>query len=664
MFDPYQAKENLYCPNLADMPDKAIAVKKQIVYIVLFLSFALHAQEKIGIKGRVLAKVVNDNTGTLLVATSKATYGISAATHQLIWKREKLRKVDFSSYIEIENSPYIVFETKQLINSKMLSGALNTQGSSVILMDINTGNTIFDSKKAGYKSVNKTLIMPDNKSILVNGVKDKELTLGKFECQSGNEVWETPLDRNNFLDAVKRNLLGSEKVFLDNDGNILWLNYGQFVKINSRNGEILYEAKDIANIEYEKQKNILFTFTDKLKAVKLTQETAVYASDATTLKPVWKDTLKIYGNITNTAIDSNKLIAITSKGFNVIDVNTGLRQWEKSETLPLIKRIVPVETGYLVAQEQYLTHINQTGQKKWGNEVKISKTDDSGFIVLEEKNGHILSITPSFINKIDSKTGAKIWDDPLVLNAATYLDRSLKISKNRYQVWHDKTAGSYLVFSNKLLYEASSSDTLKPKLLYSFNSEQIPNLEIRQNGYFVFQKNNFYFFEKNGRTLYEKKYASTNKSTFFGKTKDFGGRSFDTYKATLLFVPNQINNTFKSVLVSTDLGFVTSATGFIYGNYQSYTGIYSKLTDVNSIAVGTNLENMLKRTEKGKKNDSGLILVIPEENQLKAVELTKDSGEEKHLKTIATGSKDFVIDQVEKILYLFEKNKVLVFSLD
>ena len=650
--------------DLLSISYKSIKVKKRFVYITLFLSFALHGQEAIGIEGRILAKVVNNNTGTLLVATSKATYGINATTHQLEWKQDELKKVDFSSYTEIENSPYIVFETKQLINSKLLSGALNTQGSSVILMDINTGNILFDSKEAGYKSVNKTLIMPDNKSVLVNGVKDRELTVGKFECQTGKQVWETPLDKNKFLDALKRNLLGNEKVFLDKDGNILWFNYGQFVKINSLNGEILHEAKDISDIEYEKQKNILFFFTDKLKAAKLTQETAVYATDATSLKTVWKDTLRVYGNITNTAIDSNKLIAITSKGFNVIDVNTGLKQWEKSETLPLIKRIIPTENGYLVAQEQYLTAINQTGQKKWNNEVKISKTDDNGTIFLEEKNGTILSVTPSFIHKIDSKTGANIWEEPLVLNSATYLDRSLKLSKNRYQVWYDKQAETYLVFSNNLMYAVSTSDTLKPKLLYSFDSEQIPNLEIRANGYFVFQKNNFYFFEKNGQTLYEKKYATTDNSTFFGKTKDFGGRGFDTYKATLLFVPNQINNTFKSVLVSTDLGFVTSTTGFIYGNYQSYMGIYAKLTDVNSIAVGSNLENMLKRTEKGKKNDLSLILVIPEDTQLKVVELIKDSGEVKHLKTIATDSKDFVIDQVEKILYLFDKNKVVVYPLE
>lgn len=639
-------------------------MNKYFVYIILFLSFALYGQEEISIEGRILAKVVNNATGTLLVATSKATYGINATTHQLQWRQDKLDKVDFSSYTEINNSPYIVFETKQLINSKLLSGALNTQGSSVILMDINSGDILFDSKKAGYKSVNKTLIMPDNKSILVNGVKDRELTLGKFECQSGNQIWETPLDKNKFLDALKRNLLGSEKVFLDKDGNIHWFNYGQLVKINSTTGEILNDSQDISNVEFEKQKNTLFVFTDKLKAAKLTQETAIYASDASTLKPVWKDTLRIYGNITNTAIDSSKLIAVSSKGFNVIDVNTGLKQWEKSETLPLIKRIIPTETGFLVAQEQFLTYIDQAGQKKWDNEVKISKTDDNGMIFLEQKEDKILSITPSFIHKIDSKTGENIWKEPLVLNSATYLNRSLKISRNRYQVWYDKPTETYLVFSNNKMYAVKTTDTLQAKLLYSFDSEQIPNLEIRKDGYFVFQKNNFYFFKINGQTLYEKKYATTDNSTFFGKSKDFGGRGFDTYKATLLFIPNQINNTFKSVLVSTDLGFVTSTTGFIYGNYQNYMGIYNNLTDINNIDVGSNLEGMLRRTEKGKKNDSSLILVIPEENQLKIVELSKDNGKENHLKTIATESKDFVIDQVEKILYLFEKDKLVVYPLE
>lgn len=531
-------------------------------------------------------------------------------------------------------------------------------------MDINTGKINFNSKNWGYKAVYNTLVPKDGKSILINGFKKRQLTLGKFDAESGQQLWEITLDKNRFLDALKRDVLGKEKVFLSADGNILWLNYGQFVKIGSDNGRMLHEAKNISDIAFNLQKNILFIFTETLKANQLSRETAVYATDASTLKPIWKDTLKITGNIIQTAIDSDKLIAITSKGFNVINTATGEKQWEKSEVLPLIKKIVPTKDGYLVAQEQFLTHIDGNGRKIWDQRVKISKSDDNGIIYLEEKNDLVLSITPSFIHKLEAKTGTAIWNGPQVLNSAIYLDRSLKISRNRYRVWTDSIRQAHIVYSNNSLFQVGVADTLKPKLLLTFESNQFPSLELRKNGYFISERNNFYFIDQTGKLRYEKIIAPSDKASFFGRTKDFGGHGLATYKAALLFLPNQVNNTFKSVLVSSDFGAISATTGFIYGNYQDYMGMYSDLTHVNKQEFGSYAENLVSRIEKGKKNDKSLILALVQKKQLQLIELDKESGREKDLKTITTDSNDFIIDQVEKSIYVFHKKKILAYALE
>ena len=65
------------------------------------------------------------------------------------------------------------------------------------------------------------------------------------------------------------------------------------------------------------------------------------------------------------------MVVITSKGFNVID-SLGQKQWKKPELLPLIRKIVPIEKGYLVVQEKELNFVNTKGKKQWKKSVRIS----------------------------------------------------------------------------------------------------------------------------------------------------------------------------------------------------------------------------------------------------------------------------------------------------
>lgn len=622
------------------------------------------AQTDIRLKGRVKGKIINAYTGELLVLTSKATYGVPADNASKYWKSKPIKKIDVSSYREVPYSPFVVFETKRLLNSKLISGVLNTGGTSITIMNVNNGSLLFDSKKEGFKSVNKTLVLPERKSVLINGVKGRELTLALFDCVGGHLVWEITLDKDSFISAVQRNLLGTESVFVDKNGEILWQNFSQFVKVDTDSGKVLKEFTDVEAIEYDNTSDVLLVYSDKIKARKLSKETSVFAYRAADMQPFWKDTLILSGDIYQKQIVDGQVVSVTSRGFNIINLETGKKAWEKTESLPLIKKISPVPGGYLVAQENYLTLVDPVGKKVWEKPVKISRLQESGQIILESDSLQAIAITPSFATRIRLKDGEEIWKAPVQLSQSNYLERNLELKDNAFRHWFDPERKRVLVFSNNRLFGFDIADTLRPEPYYRFEDDisDRPQMEIRKNGYFLYRRNRFYFIDKNGQTVYQKLY-NNSESSFWDKTKDFGEDSFQTYKAALLFIPRQINNTFKSLLVSQDLGVVTGATRFVYGNYQMYMGLYDQLTNINPLALGSSLEAYFKRTEIAKSHDDYLLLAAKTEKGFRVVKHYKETGKSDVMVEITSEADDVMFDQTMEILYLFGKRKLEVYPL-
>lgn len=72
------------------------------VIFYLFTISTLSDQDitkSIKIEGKVKAKIINAQTGNLLISTSKAPYGLNSKAQDTIWKRKKLKKIDLSSYL-------------------------------------------------------------------------------------------------------------------------------------------------------------------------------------------------------------------------------------------------------------------------------------------------------------------------------------------------------------------------------------------------------------------------------------------------------------------------------------------------------------------------------------------------------------------------------------
>lgn len=637
------------------------------LFFTLCFSIIVSAQtETIMLAKNAKGQVLNTNTGIVLVKTSKKVVAINSSKQKnVLWENKDLKKVDFSSYTEIPFTPYVIFSKKPFISSKLLSNALGTKGVSKTLVNVLNGNVFFDSEKQGFKAVNNTLILPEQKAVLVDGIKNKKYVLSLFDFQTGKLIWETNLSDRAFFKNIKGALLDQEITQLDSDKNIFWLKNNTLLKVASKTGEVLFHQKNTTSFNMNLQKDVIYVFANKIKEEKLNEETVIQALSTKDLKPLWKHTPKITGHISQSVFINNELITITSKGFNIINVTEGIKKWDRSETLPLIKKIVPVSSGYLVVQENFLTKVDTLGKKAWKKKVKITKSSNELPIHILEDAQTAMYLTPSFSNRITIEDGSKIWEKDVVLNKAGFISRNLKLNHHYYQAWFDQTHDLFPVYNENNFYIFNPKATTAPSSLQKFDfGREIPHMEIREKGYFMTLNNQFYFFHRNGSLVYQKKLPYQAKGSFFSDTFYWVGRGIGTARSVIGFIPNQIDQTFKNVLVSTNLGFVTRATSSIYGTYQSYKNTLNDITQLNSLGLDSDLLSVFSRFNKGQKNDNFSIVVsTTKDKKSSVIQLEKDTGATTVLKEIDFEFDQFIIDQIEKVIYFFDGKKVIIENL-
>ncbi|MEM7381663.1 MAG: PQQ-binding-like beta-propeller repeat protein, partial [Bacteroidota bacterium] len=606
-----------------------------VLTILLIFCFSLgtNAQQIMAFENNLNEQRINSYTGTLLVRSKDGVYGIDPETKKISWENSGLRKVNFSDYSEIPFTPIVIFTQKPFINSKALSQTLNSKGASKQILNVYTGKTLFDSEKEGFKAVNKTLILPQKKAILVDGVKDKELLISLFSYESGELLWEVKASETSFFKNLKGVFFDDEEVMLDVEQNIYWLKNKHLLKIDGNNGEILFEQQKVRSIAMNASQDILFVFSNSLEVKKLDEENSITALSCKTHDSIWSEPVKIWGNISDTAQDEDQLVVITSKGFNIIDIATGAKKWERSDALPLVKKIVPVDEGYLVVQDNFLVRISERGKKAWEKKMRITHSAQENPIYLLENEKSALYISPSQANIVQISNGLKEWEENLKLNTAGFVSRNLRLSEAYFSVWNDTGHQLFPVYSEKRFYVFDPASSEPPKMQDGFEfSRTAPNLKIRKNGYLLYKDNLFYFHDSSGKRIYHKSYPVHSSNSIFSGTWYWAKRGIGTATSALGFVGNQITGTLNSVLVSADLGVLSNVSSSIYGTYLSYQGSLNKLTSLDQMDINLNVGAIFDRIKAGRKNEGSLLIVSPKEEVFEIVRLDIDSGEDQVIK--------------------------------
>ncbi|MEM1340339.1 MAG: hypothetical protein AAF717_12735 [Bacteroidota bacterium] len=620
---------------------------------------AAHPQQKIEFPDTIKDIIINANTGVVLARTGKGLYGISPNSEAILWQNNTLGKVDFSSYYEIPFTPLVIFESKPAVNSKLLSNTVNAKGTSRRIVNVTNGTLLFDSEKVGFKSVNRTLLIPEHKAILVDGIKDKELAVALYLTDDQKMAWQINLTNSSFFNNLKGTLFEQEKILLDRDQNVFWLRNNHLLQINANSGEIAYQQENVASVAINTSKDVIYLFSNANQAEKLKRETAIMAYSVKEMQPLWDTIAKVRGAIRETAFDGDKMIAITTTGFNILD-RKGTKQWEAMASLPLIKKIVPIAQGFLVVQEKFLSRIGQDGKKVWKDPLKISLSNDERPVYLFETDSTALYVTPSRANKIAISNGEKFWDD-VILNDADFISRNLKLKLPSHRIWYDSIAKQYPVYSDNALYLLKDSAKHTPQSIYSFDfGKSIPELQMGTYGYFMSNNNHYFLFNSSGDLEYQKKYPSNRTSSIFRESVYYLKRGLGTYRAATSFIYNQAIESFSSTVASGNLGFLTNLGSGVYGSYQLYQDPKKIVANLEELGFSTGLENVFKRIQKGKEREDAILIVAPKENNTKdVIRLHIPTGKEELLKQLGEERK-FVIDQVENIIYSLNKKEIYI----
>ncbi|MEO0572472.1 MAG: hypothetical protein AAF039_12265 [Bacteroidota bacterium] len=631
-----------------------------LISLFFFTLQAILPQQKIILSNTIKDKIINTYTGVLLVRTGKGLYGIGPESQSLQWQKETLGKVDFNSYKEIPYSPLVVYEDKPILNSKLLSNTLNAKGTSRIILNVINGKALFDSEKAGFKSVNRTLFVPDHQALLVDGILEKEMAVALYSYRDQKMLWKTNLTDSNFFKNLKGTLFQKEKVLLDKEQNVFWLKNNHLLNIDGRTGQVRHEKGNIESIAINGSKEIIYIFTRAGQVEKLKRATEVMAYSAKEMLPVWDEPVKVLGTIREVAFEGQKLITITSSGFNILD-NQGKKQWREMVSLPLIKKIVPVHQGFLVVQEKFLSLIGNDGKKVWPNSIKVSLSNDEAPVYLFESDTSVIYITPSRANKVTISKGEKLWED-VILNDADFISRNLKLSEPTYRIWYDSIAQQYPVYSNNELHVVNGKSKEAPGHLYEFDfGKSLPNLRIGDYGYFMENDNNYFLFDRSGELVYEKNYPSVKRTSFFGATYYYLKRGFGTYRAATNFVYNQVVENVGSTVASGNLGILTNLGSAVYGSYQIYQNPQKVISNLEELGLDSGgLKAVFKRTQKGKEGEGSLLIVEPKEDGTASIlRLHIPSGKEEVLKQM-DASDSFVIDQIEQMIYRFNGKEIRI----
>ncbi len=637
---------------------------KLVLFVLMAHSVVSFAQQKILLEQRVKENILNSNTGIVLVKTSGSVYGIGPEKQAVIWENERIGELDFSRYTEIPLTPYVFFEDKPLINSKILSKALNTKGISRAIVDVTTGKIIFNSSEQGFQAVFNTLLLPEQKAVLVDGKTDEGFGIGLFDFESGNRIWMTNVT-SDFFTRAKGAILNEEKVVLDADQNIFWLKNRNLLKIDSKTGAVEYERKGITSILFNGEGNRLYVSSNYISSKKLNQETAIYAMDPKTMDSLWsRPPVRVVGNIMETTLDKGQLVVVTSKGFTIINAENGKKKWDRSDPLPLIKKIVPTTDSYLVVQENLLTRIDQFGHVAWDAPLKITYSDDENPVHIFDDDPYALFITPSRANRVQIESGKKIWEEDLALFDADFINRNLKLELPYHRVWFNPETGQFPVYSENSFYLFNNRDSMAPKSLHSVDfGREFPKLKIRNDAYLLFEGNTFYLFDFSGKLVYKKEYPAMKSGSFvrrsFRDSFYWLRRGLQITSATLLFAPTQANRALRSTIVSNNLGAFGTGVSSIYGTYHSYTRGLNSLTDLD-VDLGSNLEYVFKRIRKSRKNDDSMMITVPKNGQVHIINFQIDTGSEEVIKKMDRRKDSFVIDEIERVLYSFDGKEVYI----
>lgn len=612
-------------------------MKTKLSYLILILtSIFSFSQEKLWEKDLKpelyeVGWIKQSNEGNIIASGAKGLLAMNGTNGEIIWHNKELKSVDKNTFLNIERLPFFYAEYSPIAGKK--------RG---IIMNSSNGNIVFDTKDKGYRVKNYTTLN-DKGVILFELLENKDRKLMSFDLINSKVNWITDLGKVGGIFKFLGGSFINHGPFFPKENVLIIGVKDEIYAIDFKTGKTLwtYTAKKKINaLVYSEKNNSLYVGVKKSKKLKVLNPEN--GEDITPGK------LKLRGTLIDVMPDNDgNLILVETEGFNIIDPETNKFKWKKSYKIDNLNEVIPHENGMIAIgkeeKEGTIALVSNDGEEIWDTDV-----DGYPYYIKPTSKG-ILYISTERSNILDFKKGKDVWK------------RDVKF-KSIPAVTFDETEDKVVLFENEKGYKfdlntgeinlfAEDVELKKVKRKTPLVAEY-----IKGEGYLLYTDQHMSLLKPNGTVKYSDYYKPASSIQGLASVAQFGlaiaGVDFDIEGSidNIKMLSSLSNGAYRTSLDQTD---GTSKSSNIVG---LYVGEIKKENEVFQVS-STRFFNSKKT-----KDSQFIVTKVKREDQPsihRILKINKATGKTEIAIDLLDKTPNYVIDQVDNVVFLNEKNHLI-----
>jgi len=498
-----------------------------ITAIVFFANMVLFAQVDVKWKKELSSPVYWQEVtslGNLIVSSGNQLAGVDTESGGINWSKIDLAGISHEAYRELPNSPFFTI----------------TKGNSILLIDQFSGALVFDSEKAGVKTIEDYFLLYRADAILVAGTSfSGDPIMVSVKMSTGNVSWSMNEKFGRIVTATELNDQELLIVTLFNNykinalsGKVIWKEvnsseaaqldkmgtFGALMKSAAENVakdmeiELRYYRPDGSDVFYiGSQKESQSGMTSSTGATPINYKNVYNAYRISDGGLVWNKSLEVSGKLGHVAFLKNGMLVLPDDGnrtkINLFDYTTQQGIWGKKGNGIAIKGGVYdyMETGngiLLVTQtssNNFLNYLDTTtGMITFEKPVQV----DGRVVGIVPLSSGILYITTESMNILDVVTGSLKWAKSVTTTP-------------ELTAQHDGKIYAFDSKSKKLMIVDEATESVSPQSdfeLKFLGSESPRNLEVMEDGIFIYSDQNVAKYDFDGKVKFQEYYPAPKES--------------------------------------------------------------------------------------------------------------------------------------------------------
>ena len=458
--------------------------------------------------------------GNLIVSSQNQLVGIDTETGETRWSRHEHAGLSRSAFNELPNSPFFTVAAD----------------NSIHLIDQLSGDEVFNSSRAGIKTIKDYFLLYNSDALLVAGEdNDGEPLMVSVKMSEGSVTWTMEEKFGRIIAAVELEsdellivtLFNNYKLNASN-GNIIWkeVNSAESAQVEQLGalGALLKSAAETASNDMEIDlryyqppgSEVFYLGSEQESQSSMTSSggepivnyTNVYnAFSIHDGSMVWEKPLEVKGRLSQVAFLDNGILVLPDDGnrtkINLYDYQTHTGTWgKKGRGIGLkggIYDYLLAEDGILLvsqtASNNYLNYLDhRSGTITFEKPVKVE-----GMVVgIVPLSGGILYITTESMNILDFVSGTLKWNKSIKTSPELTAEFDGKI-----YALDSKTRTIKVVDMKSEKVSELSATELK------FEGKEVPRkLEVLDDGIFIHSDQNVAKFSFDGTLLFQAYYPA------------------------------------------------------------------------------------------------------------------------------------------------------------